>query len=280
MLFFLLILLAVGLLLCIIYFARAYDDRLVSKSYVNIIVQTSPFFDRMSTYDLYARKATSKEEYKNMYVESVRAFSKNEIHEINTLLEKVDCFTIYCYKLHAIPWKLAKIDTSIEQGFPHTLGDVIFLSDEFFHLNKNNKISILIHEKIHIFQRLYPNNTERLIIDYWNFRKIKFMQDEYLARNNPDINEYIYGKDGWYIVQVYSSHTPSSILHSTPVVIRDDTMYDLHNIDIGITDDVSQAEHPYEVMGSYLPKILMNEVSDKTHPFYVATKKWLNDGNL
>jgi hypothetical protein len=54
-----------------------------------------------------------------------------------------------------IPWVLAKINENYENGFPHTRLGIIFLG-KLDSMIKTNLIQTLIHEKVHVYQRMYP----------------------------------------------------------------------------------------------------------------------------
>lgn len=131
-------------------------------------VQLSPFYFRsLSPFEVKLKSRTSitGEEYRQ---ERMRPFTWTET-EKKSMLEKVKQADIktksiikgiekWNHENHAIRpvWKLAKIK-NVDFDFPHTLDDVIFLP-----LHKDISVSTLIHEQMHILQRLYPDLFHRL----------------------------------------------------------------------------------------------------------------------
>jgi predicted metallopeptidase len=152
----------------------------------------------------------------------------------------------------------------IEKGFPHTIEDVIVISDNFFELSYEQQMLILVHEKIHIFQRLFPAETNDLIMNVWKF-EIKNPNLAIKVRNNPDINNITYGKENFYICQMYRN-TIKDITDSDPVKVIGNNVYYLRREDLGLDLPIyiNQIEHPFEIMGSYLPYIILQRLPKET----------------
>jgi len=77
-----------------------------------------------------------------------------DILKATSLLKEFPC-------LQKIPWNICMFDRG-EFPYPHTHGDTIFLHTSMFttyNAYPEAFYSVLIHEKIHIFQRLYPLET-------------------------------------------------------------------------------------------------------------------------
>jgi len=77
-----------------------------------------------------------------------------DILKATSLLKEFPC-------LQKIPWNICMFDRG-EFPYPHTHGDTIFLHVSMFtsyNAYPEAFYSVLIHEKIHIFQRLYPLET-------------------------------------------------------------------------------------------------------------------------
>jgi len=92
-------------------------------------------------------------------------------------------------------WKFSKVDNFIENGYPHTHKDTIILPEAIIeHLDKSNNYknmcSLFIHEKTHIYQRVYEKSFRDLYINYWNFIEVKNIKNLEtilpLVRSNPD----------------------------------------------------------------------------------------------
>ncbi len=147
----------------------------------------------MSSRNLHVRQSTSTTEYLNRYISCIQPFTPNEKKHLTSVIRQatqlLDVFPRRRLSRN-IPWRLAKLACHLENGYPHTLGDVIIVSGD-------NASSItadtLIHEKIHVFQRLYPQETQELICGVYGYKKTRIEIPED-ARNNPDVDGYLYLK--------------------------------------------------------------------------------------
>lgn len=98
--------------------------------------------------------------------------------------------------------KFAKYENHIENGFPHTQSDTIFITGFFinniiYYFNNNdvkNAIkdlgSIIVHECVHVWQRKEPEKFMKLYTYYWHFIKANKIKNgdslKKLNRYNPD----------------------------------------------------------------------------------------------
>ena len=223
------------------------------------IIKESNYFNRMSKYDLLARNIGSIEAYKKLYHDSILEFKDDEKMKLNEYTQQIDNI-FKKFKFHnllSLPWKFCKIHNNIEQGWPHTLLNVIILNKDT--LQANNLITTLIHEKIHVYQRYFPIQTHILITEYWKFEIMDIVQNIEKIRNNPDINHFVYGlKNKNFVAKLYNKDNPSSL---------DDSQ--LNN---------TLTEHPYELMAHLIPIILTH----KQDNFYINRLiSWmLQPGNL
>jgi len=119
-------------------------------------VSASPFFKRMTPADLWARKAVSAKDYLDTYIAAFVEFTPMEKNRLRKLIAQIQ------YAPH-IPWKFAKVATEIEKGYPHTLEDVIILSDVSLAFDDRHLMETLIHEKVHVFQRKEPAKVANII---------------------------------------------------------------------------------------------------------------------
>lgn len=257
-----------------------------SAMYMTSIIKNSQFFHRMTQSDLYARNIGTTDGYIKLYNDNIRQFTNQQKSHLTHLTQEVNTSTAKSFPImNKIQWKFAKVDVSIEKGWPHTLGDVIILSNKFFEeIDYKKQLEILLHEKIHVFQRLMPIETNNLI-DAWGFSVVDKIENYPMARNNPDINNFVYckvmkgGKKA--IIQLYNSATPNGIDDSSTYMIEMQnkaSKQQLTNATINILDIPSvttQYEHPYEIMGTFIPKIILYKYDDDTS-FTQATKKWLS----
>jgi hypothetical protein len=144
----------------------------------------------------------------------------NAIHIAHKKLNTIRCNGFYSYRLNDIPWKIGFSNLyDYEFGLPHTHSDIIILNKD--NIYENDLVTILMHERIHIYQRLFPEDIEEYLL-YNNFERIAKKSE--IDRVNPDTDEYIY--------------------------IRDKTIYEckIDNNKIKCTHNNSKYEHPFEYM--------------------------------
>ena len=245
-----------------------------SLSQIHQVIDTSAFFQRMNKVDLVARNATTVPGYIKLYKAALMEFPQSQKTALNTLTQKVDAHIEWTKKLNTIPWKFAKVATRIEEGWPHTLGDIIFLSDEFFKMSQDQQVITLLHEKFHVYQRLYPLETHKLIAKYWGFTVLDTLSRLPIARNNPDINGFVYGVARIRIFQAYNSLTPSGIPDSRVVALNDQDEEVPYPMDLPSV--IGQREHPYEIMACFLPEIIIKKYGKDPSPFTSATNVWMS----
>ena len=237
----------------------------VSPDYMISVVykQSGAFFDNMNPSDLYARKVQSIKDYKRIYSTSFRPFTANERAMIAGYVETCDKRVAQTHRLKAIPWKFAKLDKNIEHGWPHTLGDVIILPSDFLERGQSTNaiIDTLIHEKVHVYQRVYEDLTLQLLRG-WGFTRTQ--TPSYLKpymRSNPDLVGF-FQYQGKAPVQLYNKIQPASIADSRVEVV-DISAKELTIVPNGLEslpfplDVVRQTEHPFEVMATLIPIILL-----------------------
>jgi hypothetical protein len=109
------------------------------------------------------------------------------------------------YILRDIPWRFIISSAFLEFGYPFTIGDTIIIPE---HKVKNIDVETLIHEKIHIYQRMQPIRFDYLYEHLFSFvkktdPKLIVIPDEIRMSEmtNPDENGDIwiyYDKGTWY----------------------------------------------------------------------------------
>ena len=112
----------------------------------------------------------------------------NKVDQFLSTFDKIPFFP--AKKVGEIPWVLAKtVNKRYEKGYPHTRMNIIFLPEEVLTLKMLPQI--LIHEKVHVFSRLYPQDMKQ-----WNdqngYISYRRLIDYPMARNNPDIDGIVY----------------------------------------------------------------------------------------
>jgi hypothetical protein len=230
------------------------DPEFVNKTYMNNVIDKSNFFNNMSPLDLIARNVDSSVEYKSIYRNNIFDFTTSERKRLTEITSSIG-------HLQYIPWKFIKVSDKIENGYPHTLQDVIILPASFFNKDNENIKITLLHEKIHVYQRLYPKETLTLLTRL-GFNKVDIINIpesiSNMRRNNPDIlGTFEY--NNIIPLQVYKSDRPTSLADSKTI------LYEFKK-NIFVDDDghfipyyINQKEHPYEIMAVLIPKILLGE---------------------
>lgn len=131
--------------------------------------------------------------------------------------------------LEKLPWVFAKTTGSAyEDGLPHTRApNIIFLSARTLASRDKALAKTLLHEKIHVYQRAYPDKAATAIAGAGYAKTGRLRRDVPLIRANPDLDEWIYADpSGRDMALVYSREAPHSIGDVTG----------------------GSGEHPYEVM--------------------------------
>jgi hypothetical protein len=243
-----------------------------SKTNVNNIIDNALYFQNLNKLDLIARHVNSKDEYITQYKQSLNKFSKAEASILNDLIKDISMNYTYKYqKLQQIPWKFVKFN-GVEENFPHTISDIIFLPQDFFYNSKDKQIETLIHEKIHIYQRLYTIETAKLIallgFSIWNTQE-KFPN----IRTNPDTNSFIYkygeGDNISAQAQIYNNDTPESIKDSHISLFKGEKIWN-------VPECIKQPDHPYEIMACALAHLIMNNLSDE-YDYKKNILSWSNE---
>lgn len=248
----LLIISIICILIAVYYFIYYSFDNLNYNSYMSAIDTASflkkdedKYVQNLSHLDLYARNAKTSNEYIENIQQLSSSFTSDEIHILNkcsiiadNLLRNIKITDINYVKhinlthIADIKWIFSKTNSHIynksisyENGFPHTRKNIIFLSNNVIENEEDELVKILIHEKIHIYQRNneqlfkevikemgYIELTDEIIYNnYELIEKIKY------KRSNPDINNKIYRniKTGEVSICIYTSDKPSSITDVT-----------------------------------------------------------------
>ena len=262
-----------------IYNSLIYDDIDNHIYYMNkdetmmfLEYDEDKYVSNLSTVDLYARKVLSKEEYIYIIKNSATSFTNNDKDILNKCIERADELlrSVKIYNISKennlsytknfnfndlanIKWVLSLTSSEnsdnnliggYEEGLPHTRKNVIFLSNKILNYPEDELIKILIHEKIHIYQR---NNEElfKIIVENMgytevsNITEISYNTIKHI-RSNPDVNRKIYKNQntGKFMLCLYNSDKPNGI---NDVDLKD---YSL--------------EHPYEKIAYEISEYIHN----------------------
>lgn len=239
------------ILILLLYIILKTKTTFVSKDYINNIIDNSQYFIRMNPINLKIRNSISIEDYIKKYKDNIQDFSNKEKNLLIQLCKSVNKYIRFYKKINNIPWKFTKQNTIIENGFHHTLGSCIILSNDFFKLSQKQQVIILLHEKIHVYQRYYPIETE-LLLKELNFKIVNKFENIPFARNNPDINNFVYSYNNIELVQ---------LLNESSVNLNDSYIENsLEKLNLPLI--IKQYEHPFEIMGTLIPEIIINNYND------------------
>lgn len=232
-----------------------------TKAHLNNVIDTSQYFMRLKEVDLKARLATSQEEYIKTYKSHLMSFSSNETKQLNKIVRELNDNFLYQYKnLYKIPWNLVKFK-DIEENYPHTLGDIIFLPEKFFTYEYGRQMETILHEKIHVYQRMYPIETSKLIREL-GFEVFNTQANIPLIRSNPDTDAFVYKLNNTVQAALFPNDKPSSIKEAQVQVLQGENPWNF-----GPT--ILQTEHPFEVMACMIPQIVLGKMK---HP---QVEEWM-----
>tara|TARA_B100000900_G_scaffold386625_1_gene377242 strand:- start:75 stop:860 length:786 start_codon:yes stop_codon:yes gene_type:complete len=218
-----------------------------------ILNDNDNYYSKFTDKDLKVRKVSSISEYKNKIKNSVCDGNKmiktkimNSINKSNEKINKLNIIHNGNYKgidlnkLYNIKWKIGFIcNNSYEDGLPHTRNDTIIIPmDIIYDYSSNRLCETLIHEKVHIYQKLFQKETE-IYLKENNFEKIKKIDYDDNIRANPDIDDNIY-RDQSTIYK--ASYLPNAV--------------SIH--DVRIYSDSQKYEHPFEHMAIILSEATNN----------------------
>lgn len=161
-----------------------------------MLAKTGQAFD---VEDLPAMRDITRERYGQAtldFTDDERAMLKDGVTRVHELTE-----TDYP-RFAAQPWKFIKLHHKIEGGLPHTRNDCIVLSDNvlkqlaFMHSQDAEAASqivaqLLIHEQIHVMQRMHPTLFKSLYEDVWGFQYVR-----HIVKNEDLLKRQILNPDG------------------------------------------------------------------------------------
>ena len=189
--------------------------------------------------DFIVRKVPNINKYNEKIQNSTSDFSLYQKEKVIYCIEKLNKTLInvkYPWfdgkKAIQTPWKIGSVmGTAYENGLPHTRSDVIILPQVALdNYSQHDLTKLILHEKIHIYQKMYPKEIENYIQhnNYYKFKKRSEITD---SRANPDLNEWVYNDS--------NNNTFIAIYNSNPKNISDVTFYPNNN---------NNEEHPFEKM--------------------------------
>lgn len=202
-----------------------------SAAETRAFINTDPdgYLSGFTENDLHARGYSDIRTYTERVVDSVSDFTVDESAILKRIATSVDNYirnpprgsalartfnTAYTREYLAnLPWIFAKTTGGVyEQGMPHTRVNTIFLdttvdTDTVFTPN------VLLHEKIHLFTRVYPNETQKILMEYGFTPVPEDPVNIATRRANPDTDNraYFSSMHGRVLTGSYSGMDPSHV---------------------------------------------------------------------
>jgi len=206
------------------------------------------YYKSFSKKDLSMRKISSTEDYHFIIEKSCRDFNvyeKNKIincvSKVESILKSINDPWFDGIKACKTQWKFGCVSGKLyEGGLPHTRYDVIILP-EYVVTNYNDAelSKLILHEKIHVYQKMYPKDIHKYTQYHHFYKKIR-RNEVHDARANPDLDEWIYNDSN---NQSYMALYKADSTHITDV-----TFY---------PNNSHFYEHPYEKMAYDMEKRLL-----------------------
>ena len=246
-------------ILILIYFALKKNEYFTDMNYdykikfynkdetITFFVKDSDdYFKNLNSYDIKALDSLSHNDYLKKSINDAKDFTEAEKEKLTIACKEADNF--FRTKLN-----MKHVDSNIlsktsgkyyEEGYPHTRNNIIFITDSVINSQLKHLVRVLIHEKVHVYSRLYPQLMERWN-KYHGFKRYKLLKDYKYARSNPDLDKWIYtDKFGKELLASFNKENPSGI---------DDATYSYDN------HDGYMAEAPNEILAYYIDYTYANE---------------------
>lgn len=183
----------------------------------DLLYSNTKYYSSFTQSDMFARKIKSIREYFPIISKSVSEFTepqKKILKECSSKADKIlKGITLPGFdgqKAARMRWKIGCISgRKYEGGFPHTVRGTIILPNNTHLYTTKSLIRLLIHEKVHIYQRKYKGDI-KLYLETQNFIPLYRRKN---SRANPDLNSVIYynTKTGRKYESNYKSSRPTSV---------------------------------------------------------------------
>lgn len=234
------------------------------------IIKDSKYLNKMNDKDMKVRKCYNIIKCEEMYKNNLVDFSYQDKLILIKLIKLTNDKLKNYKSLNEIPWKFAKTTTKIEEGMPHTHSDTIFLSEDFFKTRNSDSTNIitLIHEKLHIYQRVHKQKTFELYNDY-NFSRVT-QKNINLRRANPDLDSFDYNYKGNIFFSEYTDDAKSLKDVQTKILSVDNENYQEKKEIENLAIQGFQNEHPNEIFASIISKKIVNNDLNERFTKYIS----------
>lgn len=202
-------------------FVPSAGVRFMTAQETSVFLEQDPdgYVKNMSPTDLYARRVSNPEQYIRRAAKATKDFTSAQKIRFTKACKDADTFLsmlkephIDTTKLVNIPWVFAMTEGNLyEDGMPHTRANIIFVSS-FMNEQAHELVRTMIHEKMHLYQRFYPEDMAH-VMHQKNFRRWKQRMGEPRIRANPDVDPWIYTnpENNEPMMALYASDQPANI---------------------------------------------------------------------
>jgi hypothetical protein len=156
------------------------------------------FFKKLKPIDLSLRNVESVDEYKKLLYDAADEFTIDEMRKLTKAIENCDHYLqsinipgFNGFKCKSIPWKIGCIvGKEYESGLPHTREQIIIFPRYKLEQKERMYTRTLIHERVHIYQKTYPEDIQKYLSHYGYKRHKPLNRSK--TRANPDIDDWTY----------------------------------------------------------------------------------------
>jgi len=177
-----------------------------------LINDNDNFYKYFFSNDYKVRNINNISEYNNHIILSVVNLNQDEKNKVIQCCNDIEDKKYSWFdnvKFNNIKWKIGTVSgTLYENGLPHTRNDVIIISKEYINKSSIKELTrTLLHEKVHIYQKLYPEDVHKFL-DSYKFRKLKIRDELDNTRANPDVDQWIYVDGNNMVYKAEYIHNP------------------------------------------------------------------------
>lgn len=196
----------------LIIFYKRHHIKFLNAAEFAIVAARQPYFQEMTPADLRARshdmEFPTPVSYLQWYQSNIRNWTLRERIWMHLVTQAAAWRMRRRGLAQYIPqWRFAKV-AQVEEGFPHTLADVIVWSEATLREPFREQVKLAVHEAVHIWQRQNPVATRRR----HEARGFTVTDAAPLRRNNPDADSQMWQRGGQLYMKCYRNAEPRGLL--------------------------------------------------------------------
>lgn len=174
--------------------------------YNNIAKQYFGTIFPLETYYKSNKQTFRKELLPTLYQNNTFEWTENEMLKIKEYIENIIIILQDAgyYVLSNLSWKFVKLSHKLEWGYPFTIGDTIILpNDDIDFITNSEKMQLeftntLIHEQIHVFQKINLSIFDNFYINNWNW-----IPNQQINIRSEDKERIVHNPDGMDIKWIW-----------------------------------------------------------------------------